>query len=398
MPIRLKLATTAKELRDIYQLRYQVYAGEGAFRDVQGDAIIDQFDTMPGVANVIAYDGDIAVGTIRVNLDTDILLPPDEIYDFSEYRARVSLEAENQHRSAPILVSAGMLAIAKQWRNRRDVFRALFKLACDIAYSWGATHIITTVSIKSTTIYRRLGFRAMQEKIWYEAAGDHIVPMSGDLSKVYQWAFGALANNGELIDSFSGSFEYLLVSAGTTIFNQGEQGDEAYLVSRGSVNIFRTDTNTDACFSLATLSAGALFGELSLIDDLPRSASALALHNCELIVLSKQAFWQKAQQNTNYMKSLLSILSQRLRNVDERAVLYAHGTVAQRLDLFLDKVKQGALASKITPGTKVATITVEEFDYMASAGIQETRRFLQQLTLDGIIKVTDKSIIFYGDK
>jgi CRP/FNR family cyclic AMP-dependent transcriptional regulator len=395
MPIRIKLATSAKELRDVYQLRYQVYAGEGAFQDIQGDSIIDQFDTMPDVANVIAYEGDVPVGTMRVNLDTDILLPPDETYDFSQYRANLIDQAKNKGDSAPILVSAGMLAIATEWRNRRDVFRSIFKLGCDIAYSWGATHIITTVSVKSSTIYRRLGFVAMREKIWYEPAGDHIVPMSGDLALVYQWAFGALASNSEFIDSFSGSFEYLLVSAGTTIFNQDEIGEEAYLISRGSVNITRSDAITGANLSLARLKAGALFGELSLIDDHPRSASALALNNSELIVLSKQAFWQKAQQDTSYIKSLLSILSQRLRNVDERAMLYAHGTVAHRLDFFFNKVKHDAVASKTTPGATMAKITIEEFDHMANAGIQETTKYLEQLSLDGIIKVTDKSILFY---
>ena len=398
MPIRIKLATTAKELRDVYQLRYQVYAGEGAFENVVGDAIIDQFDSIPGVANVIAYEGDIPVGTMRVNLDTDILLPPDEIYDFSQYRANLCAQAKDQNAAAPILVSAGMLAIARQWRNRRDVFRALFKLSCDIAYSWGASHIITTVSIKSASIYRRLGFSAMEEKVWYQAAGEHIVPMSGDMAKVYQWAFGTLSNNNEFIDSFSGNFEYLLVSAGTTIFNQGDIGEEAYMLNRGSVSITQSDTNTAACLPLATLSSGSFFGELSLIDDHPRSASALALNNCELIVLSKQDFWKKVQQDASYIKSLLSILSQRLRNVDARAVVYARGTIAQRLDYFFDQVKQDAVSCKVTPGAKVAKITIEEFNYLASAGLTETENFLKQLSIDGAIKVTDKNITFYGEQ
>ena len=150
MAIRIKVATTAKELNDVYRLRYQVYVEtEGCFKDIKGNLIIDQFDAMPKVANIIAYEGHIPVGTIRVNLDSEILLPADEAYDFSGYRQSVANTSKNKEQPAPIFVNAGMLAIAEQWRNRRDVFRVLLKLACDVAHSWQGSHVIVTASIKS---------------------------------------------------------------------------------------------------------------------------------------------------------------------------------------------------------------------------------------------------------
>ena len=160
MSIRIKVATTAQELMDVYHLRHQVYVeGEGYFKDLagHGDTIIDPFDTIPYVANVIAYSGDTPVGTIRVNRDSEILLPSDEVFDFGPYRERINKERQQNNQPSCMVFSAGMLAIAKPWRNRRDVFRALFKMGCDVGYSWGATlsgnnSVITQRSTQSIVV------------------------------------------------------------------------------------------------------------------------------------------------------------------------------------------------------------------------------------------------------
>ena len=396
MSIRLKVATSAKELRDVYHLRYQVYVEtEGRFEAMKGELITDSFDAMPDVACVIAYEGDTPVGTMRVNRDSEILLPADETYDFSCYRNKVYQQAIDDDLATPLFVSAGMLAIAKAWRNRRDVFRALFKLSCDVAHSWHATHIIVTASIQSASIYRRLGFESMEDKVWYEEAGEHIVPMCSDLDRVYQWAFGSLAERSELLERFSGCFECLLASADAPIFNEGDIGEEAYLISRGSVSISQHNPHSGEAFSLATLGTGAMFGELSLIDDQPRSATVVATRNTELIVLSKEVFWQKAHNDTDYLKILLSFLSQRIREVDQRVFIYAHGSVDKRLSFFLDKVRAEAVPSAKEPGKRVAKITVASFAYMASAELAETSEFLTQLQQDEHIAIGNKSITFY---
>jgi CRP/FNR family cyclic AMP-dependent transcriptional regulator len=399
MSIRIKVATTAKELKDVYRLRYGVYVEtEGKFEDHKGDLIMDYFDAVPNVACVIAYEGDTPVGTMRVNQDTDIQLPADQVYDFSAYRAKAAEQAQSEGLPEPLFVSAGMLAIAKPWRNRRDVFRALFKLSCDVGFSWKATHIIATVSIQSASIYRRLGFESMEEKVWYEEAGEHIVPMASDLARVYQWAFGALADKEDLLERFSGCFEYLIVGVDSPIFDEGALGEEAYLISRGTVNISQQKSATGKSFSLATLGTGDMFGEMSLIDAQPRSASATATRNTELIVLSREIFWQKAQLDSDYLKSLLRLLSQRIRTIDEQAFIYAHGTVTERLNYFVDKVKSNALPSTKEPNERVAKITVSAFAFMASAGIDETEAFLTDLQTQNKLKISDKNLTFYGDK
>ena len=76
--------------------------------------------------------------------------------------------------------------------------------------------------------------------------------------------------------------------AGETIFVQGEAGKALFIVLSGQVSIFRNADETEEHF--ATLSAGSYFGELALIDDEPRFASARADEPTGLLMLYKSDF------------------------------------------------------------------------------------------------------------
>ena len=398
MAIRVKVAQTPKELTDVYRLRYQVYVeGEGYFKDMHGDLIVDHFDSVPQVANIIAYSDDIPVATMRANCDSEILLPSDEMYDFTEYRARIN-ELAKEKNGRVLFGSAGMLAIAEPWRNRRDVFRALFKMCCDVGHSWQITHIISTVNVRTASMYKRLHFEELSEQVWLPAIGEHIIAMGNNFEPIYDWAFGIFADKHDFLESFSGCFQYLLISAGSEIFQPGCEGHEAYLISKGLVNISRSDPESKESLSLATLSRGDMFGELSLIDDMPRSATAVAVSNVELIVLNREVFWEKAHKDPQYLKGLLQILTKRLRDIDQRAFVYAHASVNTRLQFFLNKVLETAVKSNKKPDQYVAKLTVEEFAYMASAPHIEAINYLLNLQLSEKLKLTPKEVIFLGNE
>jgi len=393
MAIRIKIAKTAKELDDVYRLRYKVYVEiEGQFKELEGktERIIDHFDTVPKMVNIIAYSDDTPVATIRVNSDTDILLPSDELFDFSDYRNSIANSSEET-----LIVSAGMLAIDSEWRNRRDVFQALFKMCADVAASWGATHVISTISIKSVSIYGRLGFVRHSDEIWVPEIGDSIVAMTNEFPKFYAWAFGQFSSDYyELIKNFSGHFEYLLTSANTTIFNSGDDGDAAYLIGRGEVKISYTDEKSKQSLNLTTLHTGELFGELSLIDGQSRSANAIAQKNTELIVLHRQDFLHEIYQDPVKITSILKIFCNRIRELDKKSFMYAHGSTDERLDYFLNKIKQTTSLSK-DGQKKVAKISLEDFAFMASVTTEEAEDYLHSLEQQQKIECQANKITFY---
>jgi CRP-like cAMP-binding protein len=82
------------------------------------------------------------------------------------------------------------------------------------------------------------------------------------------------------------SVDRLLAPAGTLLFTEGESGDVAYLIRSGSVEIFVTRPH--GVLTLATRGPGEIFGEMAIIDDGPRAASARARTDCELTPVSRQ--------------------------------------------------------------------------------------------------------------
>ncbi len=75
---------------------------------------------------------------------------------------------------------------------------------------------------------------------------------------------------------------------GAYVFREGDRGDKLYLILSGRIRISREVSGMGE-EALAILEAGACFGEMSLIDDSPRSADAKVHERCKLLVISKEA-------------------------------------------------------------------------------------------------------------
>jgi len=113
----------------------------------------------------------------------------------------------------------------------------------------------------------------------------------------------------ELID-IAFIMQEMEVEAGTTLFEKGDEGNSLYLVYKGSVSIH------DGNHQFAVLEPNEIFGELSLLDTEPRSASATAITECGLLKLSQEPFYEVLMQNSKVLKGIMRTLCKRLRNED----------------------------------------------------------------------------------
>jgi len=105
------------------------------------------------------------------------------------------------------------------------------------------------------------------------------------------------------------------VTADEVLFLAGDAGDGCYRVEDGLLKVtMMSRSGTERI--LAFLGPGAIVGELSIIDGLPRSASVVAVRNANLSFLSRAAFEDFAKRHPEIYKSLVTLLATRLRETD----------------------------------------------------------------------------------
>ena len=112
-----------------------------------------------------------------------------------------------------------------------------------------------------------------------------------------------------------GSFHHLLgpgvptrnFAKGKTIFQEGDRGDEFFVIVRGQVEIRSGDRHFE------TLGPDGIFGEMALIDDSPRSATVVALTDVTLAPIKENQFLFLVQNTPFFALSVMRVLARRLR-------------------------------------------------------------------------------------
>jgi len=99
--------------------------------------------------------------------------------------------------------------------------------------------------------------------------------------------------------------------AGSVIIEEGARDQAMFVIESGSVEIFRTDGG--AIRSIRTLGPGDFFGEMGLLEDQPRTASARAATDCTVLVLDASALDALLRANTEVAIRMLRAMAGRLR-------------------------------------------------------------------------------------
>lgn len=393
--MKVKIAQTAKELDDVFWLRHEVYiVEEGKFggKPLPDQQIVDRFDVFPDNLNIIIYDGQEPVGTIRIGMDSGLGLATEKYGDLTPYRKEMAEKWQREASRPTIDACASMLVVRKRWKSRRDVIRALIKMAVGIWHSWGVTHVYANVVEETVSMYDRLGFSALAEKQWVDSAGYSVIPIRASLDDLFQWVFGNLQDR--LLDAYKGHFERLLLQPGEVLFSEGETGDYAYMVDEGVIKLSRNDMS--GCeLILATLEQGELFGELALVDTYPRSATAIAMKATELIVLDRKTFQDRVVTEPELMDLVMRNFAKRMRRMDDLAMVLAYGASSQRLNFALQTLRKKAKPYTKIPHTYIVNISSKELANLAGVSEESAITFLQSHKDSGELDFKPRSIRFY---
>ena len=107
-----------------------------------------------------------------------------------------------------------------------------------------------------------------------------------------------------------GTLEAMYFRSGKRIFGEGESGDSMFVVKEGVVEL------TVRGKIIAQVGKGGILGEMALIDNKPRSASAQAKTDCELVPVNEKRFLTLVQENPGFAIEVMKVLTERLRIMD----------------------------------------------------------------------------------
>lgn len=110
--------------------------------------------------------------------------------------------------------------------------------------------------------------------------------------------------------------------AGDTIFSEGDYGSQAYVLQSGQVRITRSVTGGRQG-TLGIVEPGGIFGEMALIDDSPRMATASTDHGCVCIVISVEDLRKKLVKTDPVLQVLIQMIIRLLRQAADNTPIPA---------------------------------------------------------------------------
>ncbi len=139
--------------------------------------------------------------------------------------------------------------------------------------------------------------------------------MAADLNLLAEVPLFQLLDDEER-KTLSGLLDVRAFNKGEIIFAYGDPGEALFIVRRGSVQVYVEDCTGETIILAENLS-GDVFGEISLLDGGPRTATAIATDESELLVMDRGDLLDLITKHPHAAMDLLSVMGRRLRSTDE---------------------------------------------------------------------------------
>jgi CRP/FNR family cyclic AMP-dependent transcriptional regulator len=177
----------------------------------------------------------------------------------------------------------------------------------------------------------------------------------------------------------------------TVLINEGDRSDALYVILEGKVKVYASDENGKEVI-LNIQGPGEYFGELALIDDVPRSASVMTLKPSRLASVSRESFEACLVENPRLALKLVRSLSQRILSLTEVVKNLALHDVYGRVTRTLCKLAREQNGRFVIE----QRLTHQDIADMVGASREMVSRIMKDLSTGGYIKASNKMITING--
>lgn len=178
---------------------------------------------------------------------------------------------------------------------------------------------------------------------------------------------------------------------GDSLFNEGIRSERVLILLEGRAKVARC-TEEGKEVLLAVRGPGDLLGEMSAFDGEPHSASATALEDCDALVLTTEEFTSFLETRPRAALTLLTMLTERLRDADEKRVDFlafdAESRVARRLVELAER-----FGEETDRGIRIKVLSQEEIGGWLGASRESVSKALHTMRSRGWIETHRREII-----
>jgi CRP/FNR family cyclic AMP-dependent transcriptional regulator len=178
-----------------------------------------------------------------------------------------------------------------------------------------------------------------------------------------------------------------VVPKNTILFTEGDHSDSLYVICKGKIKVTISDNEGNEVI-LSILDTGDYFGEMSLIDSEPRSATVVSKEPTELLVFAKKDFMEIFSSNPiafNLLKGLLKRIREANKQIESLALLDVYGRVARLLNSMAKSVGEKFVVEE--------RLTHQEIANMIGSSREMVTLILKELTNGGYVTVENKTYI-----
>lgn len=170
---------------------------------------------------------------------------------------------------------------------------------------------------------------------------------------------------------------------GTVLFNEGEKGATMFILQTGKVKITKNIAGEDKL--LATVPAGEFLGEMAILLNEPRSASATVLEETKALVIDSNTFEAMIKSNTEIAYRIIKKLAQRVRDANAQIEALSIKDHNQKVVYTLLRIVK-AQGQPTASGAKIPT---SKTDLLAQTGLDEPKldEILAKLTKANLLKI-----------
>jgi CRP/FNR family transcriptional regulator, cyclic AMP receptor protein len=196
----------------------------------------------------------------------------------------------------------------------------------------------------------------------------------------------------EAANSLRASMSETRIGRGDVLFHEGDSGDRLYVVTDGKIKLGRTSADGRENL-LAILGPGQMFGELSLFDPGPRSATATAVTPCTMVSLGHEELLRWLEDQPSVALGLLNQLAARLRKTSDVVADLVFSDVPGRVaKALLDLSRR--FGRTADDGIHVHhDLTQEELAQLVGASRETVNKALADFAMRGWLRLEPRSVV-----